>query len=133
MTRPSLLIIFRNPESVDAQPVVRLRAWRVVWNAASGYHIVTATEHGSIRITSAVKEMKFGTGLATTASGRGYQFMGPPSLSEVLTEVAQLVAERAGLDRCVDVSRIWWQAMVCAPEIQPDMDLGDLPPPQVIE
>lgn len=109
------LILFANERdspSVEEQPLVKLRAWRVFRSAQGNFFIGAALGGGAIRLTSALLRMDFVAGVAVTSSGRQYEFCGPPTVDQAVHQLITANALRRGLHGCADVSDVWWQALM---------------------
>lgn len=109
------LILFTNERdspSVEKQPLVKLRAWRVFRSAQGDFFIGARLGGGAIRLTSPLLRMDFVSGVAVTSSGRQYEFSGPPTVDQAAHQLITANALRRGLHGCADVSDLWWQALM---------------------
>ena len=109
------LILFTNERdspSVEEQPLVKLRAWRVFKSAQGNFFIGAELGGGAIRLTSPLLRMDFVAGVAVTSSGRQYEFSGPPTVDQAAHQLITANALRRGLHGAADVSELWWQALM---------------------
>ena len=109
------LILFTNERdspSVEEQPLVKLRVWRVFRSAQGDFFIGAGLGGGAIRLTSPLLRMDFVSGVAVTSSGRQYEFCGPPTVDQAAHQLITANALRRGLHGSADVSDLWWQALM---------------------
>ena len=110
-----LLTNHRLAPSVESQPVVCIRRWRIVATANGEEYLTGLLENGyTWRVTSPVVEFKASARRITTSSGRQYELIGLPAvdLADVTVITAQLLIN--GLADTENTSEIYWQAMANA-------------------
>ena len=106
-----LLTNHRLAPSVQSQPVVSIRRWRIVTTASGEEHLTGLLENGyTWRVTSPVVEFKASARRIWTSSGRQYELVGPPAIdgADVIVIAAQLLIN--GLVDTENTSEIYWQA-----------------------
>lgn len=123
------LILFANERDspgVEEQPRVKLHAWRIFRSAQGNFFIGAGLGGGVIRLTSALQYMDFGAGVAVTSSGRRYEFREPPVVDQGACQLITANALRRGLHDAVDVSDLWWQALMLGADVLPQEFLAKL-------
>jgi hypothetical protein len=74
--------------------------------------------------------MDFFAGVAVTSSGREYTFLTPPAHDADVQTMIEAMAVNCGLNIAVDVSDLWWKAILHGPDALPDTDLAVMMCPQ---
>ena len=110
-----LLTNHRLAPSVESQPVVSIRRWRIVTTADGEEHLTGLLENGyTWRVTSPIVEFRASPRCITTSSGRQYELVGPPAIDgvDVIVIAARLLIN--GLKDTENTSQIYWQVMANA-------------------
>lgn len=112
----------RDPPEINVEPRVRLHSWRIFRSVVGDFFIGAQLGRGTLRLTSALLRMDFVTAIATTSSGREYEFFEPPTANQISQSLIAANALRRGLHGAIDVSELWWQAIMHGVEVLPAAD-----------
>lgn len=118
----------RDPPDVGREPRVKLGPWRIFRSISGHFYIGLELQPGTLRLTSAVSRMDYAGAVATTSSGREYQFREPPT-TETVRAMITANALRRGLHGATDVSDLWWRAIAQGPDTLRGADLTSVLPP----
>lgn len=101
----------RDAPSVAREPRSALTSWRIVETAIGDRHILMRLHGDRIRVSTALVQIDSTARTATTASGRFYEFLGPPEEALWFRVAFEANAYRLGLRQIVDVSDVLWATL----------------------
>lgn len=114
--------------SVESQPSVELRHWRIFARGNGDLHLAAQMETGSLRVTSKLHCLDVLRGSVRTESGRSYLLCAQPETDENLRTLMELNALKNLLMVTGDVSQVIWDAIKAG--TWPAECTALLPPPQ---
>lgn len=101
----------RRAPSVESQPAVVLRHWRILVRGNEDLHLCAQLDSGSLRVTSKLQCADLAQCTFRTDSGRSYRLSAPPEEDAVLLGLIQRYALREIQRVSGDVSEVVWQAI----------------------
>jgi hypothetical protein len=106
-----MLVNERPAPTVDDQPVVQPKSWRVFESATGSRHLVAILKHGPLRVTSRIIDFDNAAAVLTTESGRRYELNGPPEDKTLERALLAANALRCGLAGASDISASLWESV----------------------
>lgn len=111
----ALILLYTPPRDappVEAQPAAYLKSWRLVQVQDDSVRLVGVTDGNTYRLTSPVIHIDVTCRVVSTSSGRQYQLVGPPAITQ---QERTLIAGRIALNGLVvsdDASEALWSRML---------------------
>lgn len=105
----------REAPSLEKQPRMEVRCWRMMKSASGELHLASlrerTTDRGVFRLTSAIASIDFAAKIVSTSSGRRYELLASPERRAFEVHLLWAGVARLGLSGATDVSSWVWSRM----------------------